>query len=62
MHDGHHDGDHDDLRSPMFSSGSITDPLRFLFGPGPDEAACLAVTPWCMGLLPYLGAMLGVGS
>jgi len=46
----------------MFSSGSITDPLRFLFGPGPDEAACLAVTPWCMGLLPYMGAVLGVGS
>ena len=46
----------------MFSDGLFDDPLRFLFGPGPDEVSCLALTPECMGLLPYLAAQVGVGS
>lgn len=42
--------------------GSIENPLRFLLGPGPDEATCMALTPECMGWLPYLAATLGLGS
>lgn len=46
----------------MFPTGSIENPLRYLFGPGPGEASCLALTPECMGLLPYLAARFGMGS
>ncbi len=46
----------------VFPSGSIENPLRYLFGPGPDEKMCLALTPECMGLLPYLAARFGLGS
>lgn len=27
---------------------------RYLFGPGPGEVTCMAITPGCMGLIPYL--------
>ena len=27
---------------------------RYLFGPGPGEITCMAITPGCMGLIPYL--------
>ena len=27
---------------------------RYLFGPGPGEITCMALTPGCMGLIPYL--------
>lgn len=27
---------------------------RYLFGPGPGEVTCMALTPGCMGLIPYL--------
>ena len=46
----------------MFSIGSVSNPLRYLFGPGPGEPMCLALTPECMGLFPYLAVQLGVGS
>lgn len=46
----------------MFLNGSLENPLRFLFGPGPSEAACMAISPECMGLLPYLAARLRLGS
>ncbi|MEW1936371.1 hypothetical protein AB0331_03240 [Dietzia maris] len=46
----------------MFPAGSIENPLRFLFGRGPDEPACLALTPECMGLIPYLAARFGIPS
>lgn len=46
----------------MFPAGSIDNPLRFLFGPGPDEPACLALTPECMGLIPYLASRFGIAS
>lgn len=46
----------------MFPEGSIEDPMRFLFGPGPDETACMALTPGCMGLIPYLMSQFGMGS
>ena len=44
----------------MFPAGSIDNPLRFLFGPGADEVTCMALTPECMGLFPYLAMQLGV--
>lgn len=46
----------------MFPAGSIENPLRYLLGPGPDEAACLALTPECMGLIPYLAVRFGIPS
>ena len=46
----------------MFSTGSVLSPLRYLFGPGPGEAMCLALTPECMGLFPFLALQLGIGS
>lgn len=46
----------------MFTSGSVLDPLRYLFGPGPDEVMCLALTPECMGLFPFLAMQLGISS
>ena len=46
----------------MFPPGSIENPLRYLFGPGPGEATCLALTPGRMGLLPSLAARFGLGS
>lgn len=46
----------------MFSSGSMSNPLRYLFGPGPGEVMCLALTPECMGLFPYLATRLGISS
>ena len=46
----------------MFYPGSLADPLRYLFGPGPGEAACLALTPQCMGLIPYLASRFGLPS
>lgn len=46
----------------MFPPGSIENPLRYLFGPGPDEVTCLALTPGCMGLFPYLASRFGLGS
>jgi len=36
--------------------------MRYLFGPGPDEAACMALTPECMGLFPFLASQIGFGS
>lgn len=46
----------------MFPEGSLEDPLDYLFGPGPGEVACQALTPECMGLLPYLASRFGLGS
>ena len=46
----------------MFPPELIEDPLRYLFGPAPDEITCMAVTPECMGLFPYLAAQFGLGS
>ena len=46
----------------MNSSGLVLNPLRYLFGPGPGEAMCLALTPGCMGLFPFLAMQLGIGS
>lgn len=46
----------------MFPAGSIENPLRYLFGPGPDEVTCMALTPECMGLIPYLAALFGLGG
>ena len=46
----------------MFSTGSIENPLRFLFGPGPGEAACMAYSPQCMGWIPFLLGRVGIGS
>ena len=46
----------------MLPTGSVVNPLRYLFGPGPDEVMCLALTPECMGLFPYLAARLGISS
>lgn len=46
----------------MISTGSLENPLRFIFGPGPGEAMCMALTPECMGWLPYLAARFGIGS
>lgn len=46
----------------MFPEGPIEDPVRYLFGPGPGEAACLALTPGCMGLFPFLASQFGFGS
>lgn len=46
----------------MFADGSLENPLRFLFGPGPGEAACMAISPECMGLIPYLAGRIGFGS
>ncbi|OAV76915.1 hypothetical protein AYO52_17065 [Dietzia sp. 111N12-1] len=53
---------HDERTDEMFPAGSIENPLRFLFGPGPDEPACLALTPECMGLIPYLASRFGIPS
>lgn len=46
----------------MFPEGSLEDPMRYLFGPGPDEIRCMALTPGCMGLIPYWASRLGFGS
>lgn len=46
----------------MFPAGSLQNPLRYLFGPGPGEPMCLALTPECMGLLPFLADRLGISS
>ena len=46
---------------PMFE-GSLEDPMRFLFGPGEGEMACMALTPGCMGWIPYLASRLGLAS
>ena len=46
----------------MFPEGSLENPLRYLFGPGPDEPMCLALTPECMGLLPFLASQFSFGS
>lgn len=46
----------------MFPEGSIEDPMRFLFGPGPGEMACMALTPECMGWIPYLASRVGIAS
>ena len=35
---------------------------RYLFGPGPGEIRCMAITPGCMGLIPYLMTQVGGGS
>lgn len=42
--------------------GSSLNPLRFLFGPAGSEIACLALTPECMGWIPYLAHRLGISS
>lgn len=46
----------------MFPEGSLEDPMRYLFGPGPDEVSCMALTPECMGLFPFLASQIGFGS
>lgn len=46
----------------MFPEGSLENPLRFLFGPGPDEMTCMAMTPECMGLIPYWMGRFGIAS
>lgn len=46
----------------MFPAGSLENPLRYLFGPGPDEVTCMALTPECMGLIPFLAARFGIGG
>ncbi|HHX84779.1 MAG TPA: hypothetical protein GX694_05530 [Actinomycetales bacterium] len=46
----------------MFPEGSLENPLRYLFGPGPDQPTCMAITPECMGLIPYWISRLATGS
>lgn len=46
----------------MFLEGLLENPLRYLLGPGPDEPTCLALTPGCMGLLPFLTSRFRLGS
>lgn len=46
----------------MIAEGVLQNPLRYLLGPGPDEPMCLALTPECMGLLPFLSSRFGLGS
>lgn len=45
----------------MIPAGLIENPLRFLFGPGPGEIACMALTPECMGWIPFLAARVTSG-
>ncbi len=42
--------------------GSTLNLLRFLLGPSGSEAACLALTPECMGWIPYLAHRFGMAS
>ena len=46
----------------MFPGGSTLDPLKFLFGAGSSGVSCMALTPECMGWIPYLAHRFGISS
>lgn len=46
----------------MFPDGSLENPLRYLFGPRPDQPTCMAIMPQCMGLIPYWISRFATGS